>query len=119
MRWPLARRSLLDEAVTRVASLRDERDELWAKLSKPPPDEPPLTPEESAELWRVFRERLCRHCLGAHARACPRVRELRFHPDAKLAVVKFWRDGEWSQEGIMWPEDLPPEPGTETAQEAA
>jgi hypothetical protein len=126
MRWPLVRRSLLEQAALVVADLHAERDALHAernalaaRLDEAQPGEEPLTPEEAAELWRLFRERRCQHCLGSHARACPRVRELSFHPDAKLARVRFWRDGEWSADGVLWPEDLPPEPGTEASQEAA
>jgi hypothetical protein len=117
--WPLVRRSLLDDAAARVASLRAERDELLMAMLQPAPEEPPLTPGEAADLHRLFRANICSHCGGSHARACPRVRRLRFHPDAKLAAVEFWPDGQWKDDGIMWPEDLPPEPGTETAQEAA
>jgi hypothetical protein len=72
--------------------------------------EPELTPDEVAELWRQYRKRKCDHCLGAHARACPRVRRLEFHENGRLRSVSFWPRGEWSDEGILWPEDIPGEP---------
>lgn len=115
MRWPLARRSLLDQAAAAVVALRAERDALRVQLDSEPPAEAPLTPEETAELWRRFRAHLCQHCRGSHMRACPRVRELSFHPDAKLARVKFWPDGQWSTDGVFWPEDMPPEQGEDEA----
>lgn len=74
------------------------------------PAEPVLQGEEAAQLHEEFRSRRCQHCGGAHARACPRVRRLRFHPDSRLAAVEFWPHGAWSDEGIMWPESLPPHP---------
>jgi hypothetical protein len=78
--------------------------------------EPDLTPAEAAEAWTAFRSRRCSHCGGAHGRACPRVRRMRFHPDSRLASVEFWPDGSWDPAGVMWPEDLPPEPGDASAQ---
>jgi hypothetical protein len=126
MRSPIVRRPVFDQVVGAVVRLEAQlegarREVIVAReeLAKTQLAEPPLSPEEAAELWRQFRGRLCQHCLGAHARACPRVRELSFHPDAKLSRVRFWRDGEWSDDGVLWPEDLPPEPGTEISQEAA
>jgi hypothetical protein len=122
VRWPLVRRSVFDRVVGAVVRLEAERDSLQGnlaaareELSKPQETEPPLTPEETAELWRRFRAHLCQHCRGSHMRACPRVRELSFHPDAKLARVKFWPDGQWSTDGVFWPEDMPPEQGEDEA----
>lgn len=120
MRWPLVRRSVFDRVAAVAVRLESDLATLRGNLAAErehlgTPAEPPLTPEEAAELWRLFRERRCQHCLGSHARACPRVRELSFHPDAKLARVKFWPDGQWSADGVLWPEDLPPEPGESEA----
>lgn len=72
----------------------------------------PFTPEEAAEAWAAYKTRRCQHCGGAHVRACPRVRRLEFHPNGQLAAVEFWPDGKWPQDGLIWPETLPPEPGT-------
>lgn len=122
MRSPLVRRTVFDQVVGAVvrleAQLEGARREAIAaqeELAKTQLAELDLTREEAAELWQQFRGRLCQHCLGAHARACPRVRELSFHPDAKLARVRFWRDGDWSDDGVLWPENLPPEPGESEA----
>jgi hypothetical protein len=98
----------LEAARCNLALAQEELDRLQAP-------EPPLSAEEAAELWRQFHANRCQHCRGAHARACPRVRELSFHPDAKLSRVRFWRDGEWSDDGVLWPEDLPPEQGGQEA----
>lgn len=62
-----------------------------------------LTVEERAEVLKLPA---CQHCLGRHARACPRVRELRFHPTGTIAVVKFWPDGKWPTDQVIWPEQL-------------
>ncbi len=29
-----------------------------------------------------------------------------FHPNGSLASVDFWPDGKWSDDGVIWPEDL-------------
>lgn len=88
-------------ALNTLASLRDVPAE---------PADPVPQGDEAAAVHEAFRQRRCQHCGGAHARACPRVRRLRFHPDSRLAAVEFWPAGSWSDEGIMWPEDLPPHP---------
>jgi hypothetical protein len=124
-RLDLARRALLadgyftgdqvdDDIAPRIIErLSAARQELEAAQR---PREPEYTPEEATEMLRVFRAQTCRHCGGAHARACPRVRRLTFHPDAKLAAVEFWPDGKWSDEFVQWPESLPLAPEEETPQ---
>jgi hypothetical protein len=72
--------------------------------------EPELTPDEAAEMWRQYKKRACNHCGGSHVRACPRVRQLEFHENGRLKSVTFWPRGQWSDEGILWPEDIPGEP---------
>lgn len=72
---------------------------------------PDFTADEAAEAWVQYRAQRCTHCGGAHTRACPRVRRLEFHPNGQLAAVEFWPDGKWPTDGLLWPEDLPPEPG--------
>lgn len=86
------------------------------------PDPPPgpaepgpgqLAPELAAELRRRFDARdCCAHCGGIHARACPRVKRLVFHPGSGgiLAEVEFWPHGKWPEDGIIWPEDAPHPP---------
>ena len=73
-----------------------------------------FTDDEAREIWRLFRDRQCDHCGGGHARACPRIKRLEFHPNTALAAVEFWPDGKWPIEHVSWPEDLPPEPGSDT-----
>lgn len=67
-----------------------------------------LTPAQKAQLRAEFDQGrgVCQHCKGRHARYCPRVRELGWHPNNSLAYVKFWPEGEWSDEHIIWPEDV-------------
>ena len=49
----------------------------------------------------------CVHCGGAHLRACPRVRRLIFEPSTgKIVEVEFWSEGEWSDDSIIWPEEI-------------
>jgi len=58
----------------------------------------------------------CAHCGGRHARACPRVRRMAWHPNGELAEVEFWPDGRWSESHVIWPEALDAE---DTEQEEA
>lgn len=72
----------------------------------PEPDDE-LTATELARLRAEFDQgKGCQHCGGRHARACPRVKRLKFHPTGALAEVAFWPDGEWSDDHVIWPEDL-------------
>jgi hypothetical protein len=75
-----------------------------------PLDEEPLSAEEVTEAWRHYQSRRCDHCAGVHARACPRVRKLEFHENGRLKSVTFWARGQWSEDGILWPEDIPGDP---------
>jgi len=61
-------------------------------------------------MWAQYRASRCDHCGAAHARACPRIRRIEFHQNGTLAAVEFWPDGRWPQDGLMWPDALPPEP---------
>lgn len=70
---------------------------------------PTWTADEAAEIWAMFRARACSHCGGLHARACPRVRSMSWHPNGQLAGVRFWPDGKWDDAAIQWPESLPAE----------
>ncbi len=66
-------------------------------------DDTALTAELAAELRKVPA---CEHCGGRHARACPRVKSMAFHPNGQLASITFWADGRWSPDHVVWPEDL-------------
>jgi hypothetical protein len=66
-------------------------------------DEQTLTPELVAQISRMPA---CQHCGGRHARACPRVRKMQWHPNASLAAVEFWPDGDWDETKVIWPEQL-------------
>jgi hypothetical protein len=48
----------------------------------------------------------CQHCGGLHTRACPRVRRLVYHPNGMVAEVEFFPPDVWSDNEIIWPEDL-------------
>lgn len=74
-----------------------------------------LTGEEAAKIRALFAAgKACKHCGGIHTRACPRVRRLVFQGD-NLIEVEFWPEGRWSDEHIIWPEDVP-EPDEPAAQ---
>lgn len=60
--------------------------------------------EREALREQYEKEGACSHCGGMHLRACPRVQSMTFHPDGKLAGVRFWR--EWDSSETVWPEDL-------------
>lgn len=75
-------------------------------LSLPPVGEG-LTAEQATDLKSRFdRGEQCKHCGGIHNRACPRVRRLAFHNGNTIAEVEFWPEGRWSDEHIIWPEDV-------------
>lgn len=74
----------------------------------------PLDPALAAAVKARFdKGEACGHCGGIHARKCPRVRRLDFHPNAALASVRFWRDGKWSDDGVIWPEDVHQPPSSD------
>lgn len=55
-----------------------------------------------------YERRQCQHCKGVHARACPRVKRIRYDTERGNAVaeVEYWPDGQWSDQHVIWPEDL-------------
>lgn len=72
--------------------------------NSPQPEPEPLTAEQRAAIRQRGQ---CLWCGGYHARACPRVRRMRWSPTRTEPVeVEYWADGEWSDEHIWWPEDL-------------
>lgn len=58
-----------------------------------------ITPEQ-------FDQLKCVHCGGAHLRACPRVKRMSFDTAGKIVEVEFWRENEWSDDNVIWPEDI-------------
>lgn len=66
-------------------------------------DDTQLTADLAAALRRIP---VCSHCGGRHARACPRVKRMEFHPNGHLASVEFWAAGKWPATDIIWQEDL-------------
>jgi len=64
---------------------------------------------EAAELFLDDEGKLkpaCRHCGGMHVRACPRVKRLVFSSGDGVGEVEFWPDGEWSEDDVVWPEEI-------------
>lgn len=53
-----------------------------------------------------FERRQCRHCLGVHSRACPRVRRIRYTDSGAVSEVEYWPEGRWTDDFIIWPEML-------------
>lgn len=61
----------------------------------------------TAELADALRQvPPCSHCGGRHVRACPRVKRMSFHPSGALASVDFWPGDKWSDEHVLWDEDI-------------
>lgn len=69
-----------------------------------------FTDGEARDMWAIFNGRRCDHCGGAHSRACPRVRRIEFHQNGTVLSVEFWPSGKWPEDGVIWPENLPPDP---------
>jgi hypothetical protein len=68
-----------------------------------------LTPEQRRQAQAIFEGKgtvaPCMHCGGVHLRACPRVRKITWHSDGTCLGAEYWPAGQWSDEGIVWPED--------------
>lgn len=69
-----------------------------------------LTPEQKAELRKVFRavpDEACRWCGGFHLRACGRVKRQVFVGQGagagNLVEVEFWK--KWDDSEVIYPED--------------
>jgi hypothetical protein len=76
------------------------------------PDETALSPDEVRAWWEAYRSERCTWCGGLHVRACPRVKSFRFDgAGEKVLEVTFWRDGDWDDSFVSWPEDVPDPPG--------
>lgn len=74
-------------------------------------DDLDLSREEKRQARLVFEGRApngqvaCVHCGGVHLRACRRIKSLAWHPDGSLIAAEYWPDGQWSEDGIVWPEE--------------
>jgi hypothetical protein len=51
-----------------------------------------------------FEAQKCVHCGGVHLRACPRVKRMVFAQSMQLAEIEFWKNGEWDESVVLWPE---------------
>lgn len=58
-----------------------------------------LTEVEQEEL---AEEAACIHCGGFHARACPRVKRIAFHPNGKVSEVEYWSAAEVDWHGVVF-----------------
>lgn len=94
------------------------------KLRRTPAPEPqdPLDPEVARQLLAVERREVfpgvpaeartrfsmlaCQHCGGVHARNCPAVKVVEYHPDGKVKRVEFWPAGEWPEDEVLWLADV-------------
>lgn len=96
----------------------------------PDGDEPPMTADEIRHLHALFTPSPpggpacpdcgklhtgpCQACGGLHARQCPRVRSVEYISQGDRVLIRkvaYWPEGKWSDEGVTWPESLPPLPG--------
>jgi hypothetical protein len=72
---------------------------------------PGLTAEEREQARLVFEGKTpagqlaCLHCGGIHLRACRRVRSITWNADGSVASAEYWKDGQWDESGIVWPDD--------------
>lgn len=69
-----------------------------------PAAEAGVSPEDAAAI--IARIPACAHCGGRHVRACPRVKSMRFHQNGALAGVDFWPDGKWSENHVLFADEL-------------
>jgi hypothetical protein len=55
------------------------------------------------ESWRLIA---CHLCGGVHERMCPKPRHIWFGPGESVTEVEYFAKGEWSEDDIIWPEDI-------------
>ncbi|MBT8161005.1 MULTISPECIES: hypothetical protein [Arthrobacter] len=76
-----------------------------------------LTPEQAKALLKeedngymgtktIFDKSKCQHCGGLHARKCPAVAEIEYHPDGKVSRVVYFPHGSWPADEVLWLEDV-------------
>ncbi len=74
-------------------------------------DDLSLSRDEKRQARLVFEGKApngqspCLHCGGVHLRACRRVKSVTWHNDGSVISAEYWPDGQWSEDGIVWPED--------------
>lgn len=62
---------------------------------------------ERAALRKAFDDgRACPQCGGLHTRACPRVKRIVYNAAGGVSEVEFFPPGTWSDDAIIWPEDI-------------
>lgn len=51
-----------------------------------------------------FEALRCPWCQGVHFRACPRVESIEYHENGQVRRVKFWPEGAYHDDDVIWPE---------------
>ena len=80
--------------------------ELARKLLEEVDIDPPFPGVGSPGKTTAFEKQKCQHCHGVHTRACPRVAEIEYHPDGRVARVVYWPHGSWPEDEVLWLEDV-------------
>lgn len=76
-------------------------------MTPPSPSPGKLTPQDKDDARTIFgKGEQCIHCGGIHARACPRISTLEWHTDGNLIKVSYWPENRWSDDTIIFPEDV-------------
>ena len=65
-----------------------------------------LLAKDPATGLTEFERRQCRHCLGVHSRACPRVKRIRYTDSGAVCEIEYWPQNMWSDSFVIWPEML-------------
>lgn len=109
-------------AFRRLAEWMERVESRLGKLENPPSPPVPaakLTHEEAKKLMAestvdswfggsapLFEQKKCQHCGGLHVRKCPAVKEIEFYEDGKVKQVVYFARGEWSDDDVIWLEDV-------------
>lgn len=81
-----------------AAKARAETAELAGRVETLSAPRPPaeLTEEEIRELKVIWPRIRCQFCGVIHdGTTCPRIREIRYHPNGTHSRIIFWPDSEW------------------------
>jgi hypothetical protein len=70
-----------------------------------------LTAQERFDARQILEGKVkgrepCVHCGGLHLRACRRLKRAEWHSDGTLLKAWYWKDGQWDESEIVWPEDI-------------